>query len=141
MSTAPPSPVSDGRRETQAYALTNAGTASGATSSTRHQPAPASPVRSTSQAQPTPTTAQAPVARTTRETVLRSSSPTRGRTMSVTASDQPWPRALTSTTTMGSTATAVTATAASTSSALAGSGRRRARAGARGGRVVVVTVR
>src|SRR4051812_31910006 len=120
MRTAPPSPERDGLRETQAYALTKAGTASGATSRTRHQPAPGSPVRSTSQAQATPTTAQAPVARTTRETVLRSSSPTRGRTTSATASDQPCPRALASTTTMGSTDTAVTATAATTRTTVAG---------------------
>ena len=38
---------------------------------------------------------------------------TRGRSTSATASDQPWPSALTSTTTIGSTDTAVTSTAAS----------------------------
>ena len=98
-------------------------------------------MRSTSQAQVTPSTAQAEVETTTSDTVLRSSSHTRGRTTSATASDQPWPSAFTRTTTIGSTDTAVTSTAASTSAPPAGDGCRRGAGPARRPGVVVVTVR
>jgi hypothetical protein len=72
--------------------LTNAGTASGATSSTCQIRRPGTDDRSTSQAEPTPMTAQTATVPSTSRPVFHSSSATRGRRTSSRMPDQPTSR-------------------------------------------------
>jgi hypothetical protein len=90
-------PCTDGDTEYQAKLFTNAGTASGAAISPVHIPRPGRSVLSTSHAAAVPSMAAAAIPRTVSDTVLTSSSPTRGRNTSATIPSHPTPRAPTTT--------------------------------------------
>jgi hypothetical protein len=89
MSTAPAKPSTACVSDTQAYPLTNAGTASGATSSARHTRGNGTSVRSTSQAHAVAMTALRATPAMTRVTVLTRSEPMRGRISCSRATSSP----------------------------------------------------